>query len=101
MANPYGPGKIYVASPDHHLLLEPGRVRLTKEPKENRFRPAIDPLFRSAAYAYGKRVVGVVLTGALGDGTAGTLGHQGPRRHCCSARSRRGGTKIHAVDGTQ
>ncbi len=65
------PGRIYIAPNDHHMLLEKGYVRITKGPKENRFRPAVDPLFRSAAYVYGPRAIGVVLTGALDDGTAG------------------------------
>jgi two-component system chemotaxis response regulator CheB len=65
------PGRIYVAPPDSHLLIEPGRVRVTKGPRENRFRPAIDPLFRSAAQVFGPAAIGVILTGNLGDGTAG------------------------------
>src|SRR3954463_2284254 len=55
------PNRIYIAPPDRHLLIEEGRVRVTRGPKENRFRPAVDPLFRSAAYTYGSRVIGVVL----------------------------------------
>jgi two-component system chemotaxis response regulator CheB len=65
------PGRIYVAPPDRHLLVEPGRLRVTRGPKENRFRPAIDPLFRSAAQVFGPAAIGVVLTGNLDDGVSG------------------------------
>ena len=69
--DPIRAGHIYVALPDQHLVVERGHVRLTRGPRENWTRPAIDPLFRSAAKAYGDRAIGVILTGGLNDGTAG------------------------------
>ena len=64
-------GRIYVAPPDHHLIVEGGRARVVHTASENGVRPAVDPLFRSAARAYGGRVIGILLTGSLDDGTAG------------------------------
>lgn len=66
-------GRIYVAPPDYHLLVKRGYIRLVQGPIENNFRPAIDPLFRTAAKAYKRQVVGVVLSGMLDDGTAGLI----------------------------
>ena len=64
-------GRIYVAPPDYHLVIEQGHLHLGLGPKEQHQRPCINVTFRSAAQAYGDRVAGVVLTGTLDDGTAG------------------------------
>lgn len=66
-------GHIYVAPPDHHLLVRSEKLLIRRGPYENRTRPAVNALFRSAAIAYGSRVIGVVLTGLLDDGTDGLI----------------------------
>jgi len=66
-------GRIYVAPPDHHMMVKKTTILITKGARENAWRPSVDPLFRSAAVAHGNRVIGVVLTGYLDDGTAGLV----------------------------
>jgi two-component system chemotaxis response regulator CheB len=77
------PSRIYIAPPDQHMLVKKKNVLVSKGARENRFRPGIDPLFRSAAVTHGPAVIGVVLTGMLDDGTAGLI-----------AISRCGGTTV-------
>ncbi len=67
-------GRIYVAPPDHHMTVGPiGFIQLDQGPKEHHTRPAVDPLFRSAASIYGSRVIGIILTGGGSDGTKGLI----------------------------
>jgi two-component system chemotaxis response regulator CheB len=67
----FQPGRIYIAPADNHLLVKKDHVLVTKGARENRYRPGIDPMFRSAAATHGSHVIGVLLTGYLDDGTAG------------------------------
>ena len=79
------PGASSVAPPDHHLVLERDEVRLSRALRENRFRPAIDPLFLRRARVFGPRVMGVLLSGVLSDGVAGLRAVRiaGRRWRCC------------------
>ncbi|MGE5156496.1 MAG: chemotaxis protein CheB [Betaproteobacteria bacterium] len=69
--HPLVPSRVYLAPPGVHVLVQPGRLLLSRTARVNRVRPAVDPLFRSAARWFGPRTIGVVLSGALDDGAAG------------------------------
>lgn len=73
---------IYIAPPDEHLLAKEGEVIIGQGPAENRWRPSIDVLFRSAAASYGSRVIGIILTGYLNDGTSGMWAIKRSGGHC-------------------
>jgi two-component system, chemotaxis family, protein-glutamate methylesterase/glutaminase len=79
---PIKAGNIYIAPPDRHLLVKEDHVLLGHGPTENRFRPSIDVLFRSAAASYGEKTIGVVLTGFLNDGTAGMMAIKSSGGYC-------------------
>jgi two-component system chemotaxis response regulator CheB len=66
-------GRIYIAPRDHHMIIETARFRLSRGAKEHHTRPAVDPLFRSAAETHGPRVIGVILTGSGDDGVSGLI----------------------------
>jgi len=95
---PIQSGRIYVAPPDEHLIIEDKRVKLVHGPKENLHRPSIDALFRSAARWGGPRVIGVVLTGARSDGKVGDACGEATRRSHDRPGSFRGPFPEHAQE---
>jgi two-component system chemotaxis response regulator CheB len=82
-------GHIYIAPPDHHMVLSGDVIRIIKGPEENRWRPSIDVLFRSAAARYNVQTIGIILTGLLDDGTSGMAAIKKMwRRYYCSGTRR-------------